>query len=173
MHGPREHLEPLQPRPAARARREGGRRRGAVAVEFAAVAPVMLAIVIGMLEMSRVFSVQNTLETAAREGARFASLDRTGLMLEGQTSNQKLISDVKNFLASSGINKTDVTVSVVDAESPSTSFDLDDSDNDLRLFQIRIEIPYNKVSWSPVKHYTAYNLTAALTFRNGRASFSD
>jgi Flp pilus assembly protein TadG len=144
-----------------------------VAVEFAAVAPVMLAIVIGMLEMSRVFSVQNTLETAAREGARFASLDRTGLLLDGQTSNQKLVSDVKNFLASSGINRDDVTVSIVDAECPETTFDLDNADNDLKLFQIRIEVPYEKVCWSPVKHYTAYNLTAALTFRNGRASFSE
>jgi Flp pilus assembly protein TadG len=173
MQGAQRKRELKQQGSATRGGRVRRRRRGAVAVEFAAVAPVMLAIVIGMLEMSRVFSVQNTLETAAREGARFASLDRTGLMLDGQTSNQKLISDVKNYLASSGLNKSDVTVSVVDAESPSTTFDLDDAANDLRLFQIRIEIPYNKVSWSPVKHYTAYNLTAALTFRNGRASFSE
>jgi Flp pilus assembly protein TadG len=141
-----------------------------VAAEFAAVAPVMLAIIVGMLEMSRVFSVQNTLEQAAREGARFASLDRTGLLLDGQTSNQKLVSDVKNFLASAGINKSDVTVSVVDAESPSTTFDLDDADNDLRLFQIRIQVPYNKVTWSPVRHWAAAHQTAARTIRNRRAT---
>lgn len=173
MQGARRQPESTRPAATARAGRANHRRRGAVAVEFACVAPVMLAIVIGMLELSRVFSVQNTLETAAREGARFASLDRTGLLLDGQTSNQKLISDVKNFLVSSGFNKTDVTVAIVDAESPTTTFDLDDSDNDLKLFQIRIEIPYDKVSWSPMKHYTADKLTAALTFRNGRTSFSD
>jgi Flp pilus assembly protein TadG len=147
-------------------------RRGAVAVEFAAVAPILLAIMVGMLELSRVYSVQNTLETAAREGARFASLDRTGMLLEGQTANQKLVNDVKNFLAATGINKTDITVTVVDAETEE-SFDLDDPDNDLKLFQIRIAIPYSKVSYSPVKHYQEDNLSAALTFRNGRATLSE
>jgi hypothetical protein len=148
-------------------------RRGAVAVECAAIAPVLLAVVIGMLELSRVYSVQNTLETAAREGARFASLDRTGMLLEGQTANEKLVSDVKNFLASSGISQDDVTVTVVDAENPELSFDLDDPDNDLRLFQIRIVVPYSKISYSPVRHYQEYNLSAALTFRNGRATLSE
>jgi hypothetical protein len=148
-------------------------RRGAVAVEFAAMAPILLAIVVGMLELSRVYTVQNTLETAAREGARFASLDRTGMLLEDQTSNQKLISDVKNFLASFGIHQDDVTVSIVDAEAPESTFDLDDPDNDLRLFTIQIEVPYEKVSISPVKHHTAHNLSASLTFRNGRASLSE
>ena len=148
------------------------KRRGAVAVEFAAVAPLLLAIVVGMLELSRVYSVQNTLETAAREGARFASLDRTDMLMNGQTANQKLVNDVKNFLASTGIKKTDVTVQVVDAEHPTQAFDLDDDDNDLKLFQIKIDVPYSKVSLSPVKHYHNYNLSAALTFRNGRATLS-
>jgi Flp pilus assembly protein TadG len=151
-----------------------GSRRGAVAVEFAAVAPVLLAVVVGMLELSRVYTVQNTLETAAREGARFASLDRSGMQLHGQSANQKLVSDVKNFLASAGINKNDVTVTVVDHEHPNVTFNLDDPANDLRLFEIRVQIPYSKVKISPIKHFsTNYNLSAALTFRNGRATLSN
>ena len=78
-------------------------RRGAVAVEFAAIAPLLLAVIVGLIELSRVYSVQNTLETAAREGARFAALDRSGMMLGGKTANQKLIDDVKNYLAPGGI----------------------------------------------------------------------
>ncbi len=149
----------------------GRDRRGAVAVEFAVIAPILLAITVGMLELSRVYTVQNTLETAAREGARFASLDRTGMLMNGQTANQKLINDVKNFLAATGIAKSDITVQVVGAET-GAAFDLDDADNDLKLFQIKIDVPYSKVSLSPVKHYHAYNLSAALTFRNGRATLS-
>jgi hypothetical protein len=159
--------------PTDKSRHSSAIRRGAVAVEFAAVAPLLLAIVVGLLELSRVYSVQNTLETAAREGARFASLDRTGMLLEGQTANDKLVDDVKNFLASSGLHKEDITVTVVDAEQPEQSFDLDDPENDLRLFEIRITVPYSKVSYSPVKHYQDYNLSAALTFRNGRATLSE
>jgi Flp pilus assembly protein TadG len=146
-------------------------RRGAVAVEFAAVAPILLAVVVGLTELTRVYNVQNTLETAAREGARFAAMDRTGLMQDGQTANSKLISDVKNFLASSGLNKNDVTVSVVDATT-GASFDLDDASNDLKLFQIRISVPYSKVAYTPSKHYQNNNLSTTLTFRNGRATLS-
>ena len=44
-------------------------RRGAVAVEFAVIAPVFLAIALGIIEVGRVVEAQNLLETAAREGA--------------------------------------------------------------------------------------------------------
>src|SRR5438128_1159234 len=36
-------------------------RRGAVAVEFACVAPLLLAIIVGLMQLSRVYSVQNSL----------------------------------------------------------------------------------------------------------------
>src|SRR5688572_24701960 len=79
-------------------------RRGAVAVEFAAIAPLLLAVVVGLIELTRVYSVQNTLETACREGASFAALDRTGMLAEGETANAKLAKDVKNYLATTGID---------------------------------------------------------------------
>lgn len=153
-------------------RRTLGTRAGAVAVEFAAVAPLLLAVVVGLIELTRAYNVQNTLEMAAREGARYASIDRTGILQDGETANSKLITDVKSFLATSGINPNDVTVSVVDAQTAST-FDLDDPANDLKLFQVRISVPYSKVSYSPVKHYNASTLSTALTFRNGRATMSE
>jgi Flp pilus assembly protein TadG len=158
---------------AQRRRRWPSRNRaGAVAVEFAAVAPLLLAVVVGLIELTRAYNVQNTLEMAAREGARYAALDRTGLLQQGQTANSKLIADVKSFLATSGINPNDVQVTVVDAQDPNSTFNLDDPANDLKLFQVRISVPYSKVSYSPVKHYQASNLSTALTFRNGRAVVS-
>jgi len=108
---------------------------------------------------------------AAREGARYAAIDRSGLLQVGQTANSKLIADVKNFLKTSGINPNDVTVTVVDAVTGST-FDLDDPANSMKLFQVRISVPYAKVSYSPVKHYQGSTLSTALTFRNGRAAFA-
>lgn len=159
--------------------RDGGQRRhsrelrvGAVAVEFAAVAPLLLVVVVGLIELTRAYNVQNTLEMAAREGARYAAIDRTGMLQEGETANSKLIDDVKGFLATSGINPNDVTVSVVDATTGG-AFDLDNAANDLKLFQVRISVPYSKVSYSPVKHYNASTLSTALTFRNGRATLSE
>lgn len=148
-------------------------RRGAVAVEFAAIAPLLLAVIVGLIELSRIYSVQNCLETAAREGARFAALDRSGMMLGGKTANQKLVDDVKNYLASNNINPDRVDVKVTAADNPNQDFDLDDPANDLELFQVRVEVPYSNVSYSPVSDGNDYSLTSALTFRNGRAVVTD
>jgi Flp pilus assembly protein TadG len=46
------------------------RERGATAVEFALVLPVLLLMVLGMLEFSRAYNAQISLSGAAREGAR-------------------------------------------------------------------------------------------------------
>ncbi len=145
-------------------------RRGAVAVEFAAIAPVLLIVVVAMIELTRVYHMQNTLETACREGARFAAMDRTGILLAGETANQKLIKDVKNFLHSTGIPKNNITVSVVRDSNPSQTFDLQDPDNDMELFQVRVQVPYSAVSYTPVAAANNYKLSASITFRNGRAS---
>lgn len=154
-------------------RPQSAARRGAVAVEFAAIAPLLLAVIVGLIELSRVYSVQNTLETAAREGARFAALDRSGMMLGGKTANQKLIDDVKNYLASNNINPDKVNVKVTKADDPETDFSLDDPANDLELFQVRVDVPYSDVSYTPVSDANDYSLNAALTFRNGRAVVTD
>jgi Flp pilus assembly protein TadG len=149
--------------------RHAKQRRGAVAVEFACVAPLLLAVIVGLMQLSRVYSVQNCLEGAARQGARLAGLDRSGMLLQNQTTNQKLVSDVKNYLASNNLDLDSVTVSVVNADNPSQNFNLDDPDNALKLFQVKISIPYSKVSYSPVQPQDDYPLTSSLTFRNGRA----
>jgi len=48
--------------------------RGAAAVEFALVLPVLLLLVFGMLEFSRAYNVQISLTNAAREGARVMAI---------------------------------------------------------------------------------------------------
>ena len=45
-------------------------RKGAVAVEFAIVAPVLLAIMFGMIQYGKAFEMQNQLQVAAREGVQ-------------------------------------------------------------------------------------------------------
>ena len=146
-------------------------RRAAVAVEFAFVAPVLIAIALSIIEVSRAYNAQNILETAAREGARFASMDREGLLRNGQTTNSKMINDVTNFLASSGIDRNVIEVTVTDAETGSP-FDLDDTDNDLRLFEVGISVPYSSVSYLPVTPGRDFTMRASIIFRNGRATLS-
>lgn len=147
-------------------------RRGAVAVEFAFVAPILMTTALGLIELSRAYEGQNLLETAAREGARFASMDRDGMLPEGQSTNSKLTQDVKKFLASSGLDADNISVTVTHADDPGSTFDLDDPANDLKLFQVEITIPYSSVSFTPVNPSNDYGMKASIIFRNGRATLS-
>ncbi len=153
--------------------RKSNKRLGAVAVEFAVVLPFLLATVAGMIELTRAYDVQNLLETGAREGARFASMDRSGMLQEGQSSNQKLIEDVTNFMASAGLSADDVQVTISDFANPGQAFDLDDPANDLQLFEVSVSVPFSAVSYTPVSEANDYSLGASITFRNGRATLSE
>ncbi|MCH7993958.1 MAG: pilus assembly protein [Planctomycetes bacterium] len=50
------------------------RRRGSAVVEFAVVLPLLLTILFGIIEYGYVFMVRQSLQHAAREGCRLASL---------------------------------------------------------------------------------------------------
>lgn len=48
--------------------------RGAVAVEFAIVAPLLIMILLGIMEFSRAYNAQASLSAAAREGVRVMAI---------------------------------------------------------------------------------------------------
>ena len=144
-------------------------RRGAVAVEFAIIAPLMLMITVWMCEGARLYEVQAELSTAAREGARLAAMDRKDLIGEGETTNDKIANDVRSFLTTSGLPGDAATVSITDAENPGAPFDMDDSANDLKFFVLRVELPYSEVRPLILWGGDDLNLVAQLTFRNSRA----
>lgn len=52
------------------------RDRGAAAVEFAIVAPLLLLILLGLVDLGRLFFVEVSLAGASREGARAAAVGR-------------------------------------------------------------------------------------------------
>lgn len=49
--------------------------RGAAAVEFALVLPILIVLVLGIVEFGRAFQVQSTLAAAAREGVRTMAIE--------------------------------------------------------------------------------------------------
>ena len=82
------------------------RARGQAAVEFALVAIVMLALVYGILEISRLLLINAELENAAREGVHYAALhpdSATGAYLKANIIGPHLTLIDKN--------STDFTVS--------------------------------------------------------------
>ncbi|MET3809519.1 TadE family protein [Arthrobacter sp. UYEF3] len=51
--------------------------RGAVAVEFALLAPVLIIILLGIMEFGRAYNVQISLSAAAREGVRIMAINNS------------------------------------------------------------------------------------------------
>lgn len=52
-------------------------RRGAVAVEFAIIGPIVIAAIVGTMEVSRYYFVRNAMNNAVDEAARYATLSPT------------------------------------------------------------------------------------------------
>ena len=55
----------------------GGDRRGGAVIEFAILAPVLFTILLGIIEMGRMFYVRQALEYATEEAARYYMLNPT------------------------------------------------------------------------------------------------
>ena len=62
------------------------RDRGAAAVEFALLLPVLLLIVFGIIDFGRALNAQITLTQAAREGARLAALNQPDVVSRTQAA---------------------------------------------------------------------------------------
>jgi Flp pilus assembly protein TadG len=63
-----------------------GRDRGAAAVEFALLLPLLLLIVFGIIDFGRMLNAQITLTQAAREGARLEALGQANVASRTQAA---------------------------------------------------------------------------------------
>lgn len=81
-------------------------KRGSATVEFAVVLPIFLTLIFGMVEFGRVLSVQHVVNSAAREGARVASLPGT--------TNAVVTAAVQNELTNAGLPLDNITFSPPD-----------------------------------------------------------
>ncbi|HTN77462.1 MAG TPA: TadE/TadG family type IV pilus assembly protein [Pirellulaceae bacterium] len=138
------------------AQRKSHWRIGAVTVEFAILAPVFVTLVMGVTECSRLYDLKSQFSMAAREGARLAAMDRTGLTTGGVTTNAKITADVKNYLKASGLDPNDIDVKIVgpvelspagtpQGALPTGTFNLDDPANSLKYFAVKVSVPSTKV----------------------------
>ena len=79
-------------------------QRGASAVEFALVLPLLIVLVVGIAEFGRAFQVQGTLSAAAREGVRAMALQND------QTAARTMVRSVAASL-NPGITDGQITIS--------------------------------------------------------------
>ncbi len=93
----------LQARTGLHGRRD---QRGAAAVEFAIILPILIALVFGIIEFSIAYNRQQGLHAAAREGARVAALPQT----DQATIAAQVHASLQGVLNSTDIQNVAITV---------------------------------------------------------------
>jgi Flp pilus assembly protein TadG len=124
---------------------EGHRDRGAAAVEMALVLPLLLVMVIGIIDLSRIFNGEIQLSQAAREGVRIAALGTMGGFTSGNVKTRA--GAALNNPAFEG-NSAVVTVNVVDSSGSVVSAGAVCSDA-TNFGQVTVTISYQRIMFGP------------------------
>lgn len=82
-------------------------RRGSVALEFAAIASLLLALCIGMIEVGMLFWAQNSFQAAAVETARCVAIGSTSC----SNAQSYAVSMVEGWMFAGAVDATNVTAS--------------------------------------------------------------
>ncbi len=137
------------------------RRSGTAAVELAVVAPFVLILLLGLLEVGRMVQMNQIISNAAREGARKAST--------GVNTYSDVQTTVQNYLTRAGItNQTGLVINVYDVTqgnagpqfNPSTAVYLDQ-------LQVSVSLPYSNVQLAPLPGFSNAVISAqAVWFSN-------
>jgi len=139
--------------------------KGAAAVEFAIVAPVLIVFLLGTIEVSNLCDKSTTLQASLRQSARLAGMDRDGILGAGQTTNEKIIADVQNFLSACGLPGQDTVVTITDPDT-GAEMDLDAPEAEFELFELTATIPFGS-QWV---YGIPEGLTRSYVFRNARGA---
>ncbi len=124
-------------------------RRGAAAVEFAFIAPLLFLLILGIIEVGRMMMVQQVVTNAAREGCRKA-------VLAGATESQ-VYTTIDNYLTGSGISGQTRSI------SPSLSGTAVGD-----AVTVKVSVDYDNVTWLPlgaVKWMQGKKLQASVVMR--------
>lgn len=157
-----------------RQRNQVQNRSGIAVVECGIVLPVMLVLVLGLIEIGTALRASTIIQSAVREAGRLASMDWRYVVKNGETPNEKVERDLRNFVTASGLPGDDLLISIVYAEGPGagSSFDIADEDNELELMLIEVQLPYSSISLFPIKYMGGTSIRAGVVSRAGIASGS-
>jgi hypothetical protein len=132
------------------------------------IAPLFVIITLGVTEAGRLFEVQNQMALAVRQGGRLGAMDRTDFLQAGETCNIRVTKDVLDSLRACGLPADKAEVFIVNPDDHTTPISLDDPANDLRLFEVRVELPCSEVLGLRGPRVNGLKLSARVIFRNAR-----
>ncbi len=115
------------------------RQRGQTLVEFALLLPVLILLVLAIFEFGRAFYAYSTVANAAREAARFGTVD--------PTNTQGIRDAAKNKSVALGLQDGDILVSCPDDNGSCTD---NGSGNNLITHRIQVTINYTFTAVVPL-----------------------
>jgi hypothetical protein len=148
-------------------------RRGAVAVEFAFVAPIFVIILVGMVQVGGLLETQSNLSKATSEGGRIGAMDREALGVGDASTNDLVRDEVRNFLNSKGLPGDDIEVKITQVGNHGQPFNLDDPANSGELFEVYIEYPYDDACCLQLPGSSKWNLKGQAIFRNATVTVNN
>ena len=89
------------------------KERGAAAVEFALILPLLMVILFGTIDWGWYFFVQQIVNNAAREGARVGSLTVPGTSGAAATASAQAEAQATTYLTAAGLDGGKATVTPV------------------------------------------------------------
>jgi Flp pilus assembly protein TadG len=126
-------------------------RRGVAAVEFAIVAPVFFLLVLGMIEVGRMIMVKQIITNAAREGARYAVLDKTDGV---GRSTSEVVSIVASYVASAKITSQTTKVYYSSDDGSTWTEASPDSAKNGYPIKVTVSVSVSSISWLPKMFYS-------------------
>jgi len=115
----------------------GSKRRGAAAIEFAVVAPVLFLIIFGLIEFSRMVMMQQSVTEAAQLGCRKAALATTNTSTKVETAVREYLESVILNPAAANSARINISPSNLAYLTPGTQI------------SVEVQVDFADVSWLP------------------------
>jgi hypothetical protein len=141
-------------------------RRGAAAVEFAFVAPLLFLLILGVWEIGRIIQVQQVMLSSLRHGARIASqgyiVTTTGEYTK--ITRDQVLTSIKESLIGNGITNLDgAKVEMLFLDGESTREPHQGKKNE--RYSVRLTIPYQNVRWTNLSLLNPQSLTVEIQWQ--------
>lgn len=124
-------------------------RPGAAVVEFAIVAPFMVMVTMGLVEVTRGTQVKHYLTDAARSGCRLAILPKT--------TYSEVQANVKTVMTGFNLGSAKYTLTVKVNTTTVTSLDTAKKGDKIT---VQISIPASEVNWVTPRFFTSSSITS-------------